>query len=140
MDAISYTNMINNGYISKNAVEFIINTEESSLDIDLEEPYLLMQYKLNNPHLKYIYMNNSMKLPPINYQKQPRSTDYIITGTIFPEEALSRNMKSLVIGQFDTPASYLNRGMVYSHVSTNQLEKWNEVYSQCGKWKTTSIN
>lgn len=113
LDSVSYRNMINNGYISKNAVEFIINTEESSLDIDLEEPYLLMQYKLDNPHLKYIYMNNSMKLPPINYEKQSLSTDYMIIGNVFPKEALSRNMKSLVIGQFDTPGSYLNREAWY---------------------------
>ncbi|GEC83783.1 hypothetical protein FCT18_12335 [Lysinibacillus sphaericus] len=113
LDSVSYTNMINNGYISKNAVEFIIKTEEPSLDIDLEEPYLLMQYKLDNPQLKYIYIHPSVKLPPINYQKQPRSTDYIITGNVFPEEVLSRNMKSLVIGQFDTPSSYLNREAWY---------------------------
>ncbi|TKI68344.1 hypothetical protein FC756_10630 [Lysinibacillus mangiferihumi] len=113
LDSVSYTNMINNRYINKNAVEFIVNTEASSLDIDLEEPYLLMQYKLDNPQLKYIYFHPSVKLPPINYQKQPLSTDYIITGDVFPEEALSRNMKSLVIGQFDTPSSYLNREAWY---------------------------
>jgi len=113
MDSVSYTNMINNGYINKNAVEFIINTEESSLDIDLKEPYLLMQYKLDNPKLKYIYINKSVKLPPINYNKPPLSTDYIITGTVFPEGALSKNMKSLVIGQFATPGSYLNREAWY---------------------------
>ncbi|CAM5515879.1 hypothetical protein LSPH24S_01433 [Lysinibacillus sphaericus] len=80
--------MINNGYISKNAVEFIIKTEIPFLDIDLEEPYLLMQYKLDNPQLKYIYIHPSVKLPPINYQKQPRSTDYIITGNVFPETGM----------------------------------------------------
>ncbi|MFJ7408487.1 MULTISPECIES: hypothetical protein [unclassified Lysinibacillus] len=113
MDSVSYTNMINNGYIDKNAVEFIINTEESSLDIDLEEPYLLMQYKLDNPQLKYIYINKSVKLPPINYKKQPLSTDYIITGSVFPEGSLSKNLKSLIIGQFDTSGSYLNREAWY---------------------------
>lgn len=113
MDSVSYTNMINNGYINKNAVEFIINTEEPSLDIDLKEPYLLMQYKLDNPHFKYIYIHKSVKLPPISYNKQPQSNDYIITGTIFPEGALSKNMKSLVIGQFDIPGSYLNREAWY---------------------------
>jgi len=113
MDSVSYTNMINNGYINKNAVEFIINTDESSLDINLEEPYLLMQYKLDDPKLKYIYINKSVKLPPINYNKPPLATDYIITGTVFPEGALSKNMRSLVIGQFATPGSYLNREAWY---------------------------
>lgn len=107
MGSLSYKNMINNGYIQKNAVDFIISTEEPSLLIELEESYLLMQYNPENPKLKYIFVSKSVKMPPIIYKKQPLSTEYIVKGTDFSEESLSKNMKELVVGEFNTPNSYL---------------------------------
>ncbi len=120
MNSLNYVNMINNGYVHKNAVDFIISTEESSLDIELEKPYLLMQHNSENPMLRYVFINKSVKLPPIKYQKENISEEYVIKGSLSPVDDLSENMKRRIIGEFDTPKSYiLNSHIWYISESLN---------------------
>ncbi|MGE7022100.1 hypothetical protein [Solibacillus cecembensis] len=127
-DSINYNNMINNGYVNSNAIEFVIQEEKGLFKNETEAPYLLFQYNTATPNFRYIYYNDSsIKLPPTNIKSKGinNNEDYIIKGSLYPNESVPDSYKTLIIGEFDTPYSYILNNQMWYFPKQQQIDLTN---------------
>jgi hypothetical protein len=102
-----YINMINNGYINKNAITFTMEQKEKPLKRS-NSKFILLQVSDENPRLKYVWFNGNVKLPPIKYEFK---TDIHHTNEKIAIIGRNVNINNVppdykVVGYFDTPNSY----------------------------------
>lgn len=100
-------NMINNGYISKDAISFTLN-KEGKYSVESKKKFILYQYNPNSPDIKKVYINGSVVLPPIKMINSSDSNfeeDYLIIGNEVEISNTEYNNYN-VVGYFDTSNSY----------------------------------
>lgn len=112
-----YINMLNNGYIQKDAIYFVLDESE---EIKLSnESYILYQYHPDNPNIKYVINSGNIKLPPF---KGNWSSEFnnIIVGNYVPDYDVPKGNFNLLY--FDVPNSYLLNYDIWI-VSTDRIIK-----------------
>src|SRR5699024_10767485 len=88
-------NMINNGYVNKDAISFTLNGENIALDKNNTD-FILLQYDPSNPEYKYVMVNGDVSFPPITKTKKIniKENDYIdIVGKDFNRRSLQHKYK-----------------------------------------------
>lgn len=121
-------NMINNGFVSKNAVTFEVEEVSGVKEAftEMKDSFILFQYDPNLPELKHVFMNGNVELPPLTMDENKEITKYnrdiAITGNYVRFEVPNGYQE---IGHFNTPNSYkLNTEMwLISHKPDITIDK-----------------
>lgn len=105
---IDFTNMINNGFIHKNAIFFKVKEKTDIRFNQTNDKFILFQYDSSNPKVKYVMINQKVSMPPIKFSKKiniysPQKNIAIIGREADPSQVPSHYQ---IAGHFDTPNSY----------------------------------
>lgn len=104
---IETMNMLNNGFVSNEAIIFIMNQKEINLQ-KVDGDYLLFQYdKSRSENNKYIRIKGEINLPPIAYRDSENTVlgkNSTIIGEKVPTKSIAKSYS--IIGEFLVPNSY----------------------------------
>lgn len=120
---IDILNMVNNGFVSNNAIYFILN--ERQLDLhEVKGDYLLFQFDKNRSESeKYIRIKGDINLPSIDYFGSNNTVlhnNSIIIGEKVPIKAISKDYP--IVGVFSVTNNYKFFNEVWI-ITTNDLHK-----------------
>jgi|SRR5690625_158889 len=115
-------NMINNGYVNKDAISFTLNGENIALDKNNTD-FILLQYDPSNPEYKYVMVNGDVSFPPITKTKKINieENDYIaIAGKDFNRRTLPPEYT--LTGYFNTPNAHKLNSEVWLFNTSNKVD------------------
>lgn len=100
--------MINNGFVDKSAITFTMEEANSPFS-KVNDEFILFQYDVNFPEVKYVWLNGDVVLPPYNEAEDIIDIDkYQGNVAIMGNQANSSvPVDYTLIGQFNTPNSYI---------------------------------
>lgn len=112
--SLDETNMVNNGYVSKDAIAFKMTSIDQPLKTTSDK-FILVQYEASMPGIRIVRMNGDLKMPPIQFISKDSNNlsrgNIAIVGINAPVNNLPSSYP--IAGYFDTPTSYLMNAQIW---------------------------
>ncbi|MFT8320230.1 MAG: hypothetical protein ABF649_04925 [Bacillus sp. (in: firmicutes)] len=110
--------MINNGYVNKEAIFFVMK-EEKNISLGNTD-YLLLQYNPENPNIKYVTIGDNIRIPPIKGKWQEGQEKTAIIGVNVDEKKVPNEYTN--IQYFNTLKSYILNSEIWLISNQRQIE------------------